>query len=123
MSNKKALIPILVWALVFLACDYIVLPEEEDTLTSAVSKGWSAVATNVGKSDSGDLHIDLTIRNETADWSAMKAAADKPAVLTAGDGKTINCDTVFVSTGGHRLAPAFRCGVSRQVQKPNPKHS
>jgi hypothetical protein len=108
MSKKKALIPILVWALVFLACDYIVLPEEEDTLTSAVSKGWSAVATNVGKSDAGDLHIDLTIRNETADWSAMKAAADKPAVLTAGDGKTTNCDTVFVSTGGHRLAPGFQ---------------
>jgi hypothetical protein len=72
------------------------------------SKGWTAVATNVGKSNAGDLHIDLTIRNETGDWSAMKAAADKPAVLTAGDGKTTNCATVFVSTGGHRLAPGFQ---------------
>ena len=38
----------------------------------------------------------------------MQAAANKPAVLTAGDGKTTNCDTVFVSTGGHRLAPGFQ---------------
>jgi hypothetical protein len=72
-----------------------------------VSKGWSAVATKVGKSEAGDLHIDLTIRNETGKWSAMQAIAGKPAVLTAG-GKTSNCDTVFVSTGGHRLAPGFQ---------------
>jgi hypothetical protein len=29
-------------------------------------------------------------------------------VLTAADGKTISCPTVFVSTGGHRLAPGFQ---------------
>jgi hypothetical protein len=29
-------------------------------------------------------------------------------VLTDGSGKTSNCDTVFVSTGGHRLAPGFQ---------------
>ena len=108
MSIKKALIPILACALLLCACDYIVLPEEVGTSASAASKGWSAMATNIGKSDAGDLHVDLTIRNETADWSAMQAAANKPAVLTAGDGKTTNCDTVFVSTGGHRLAPGFQ---------------
>jgi len=108
MSIKKALFPFLVCALLQLACAYIVFPEELDTSGSSVSKGWSAVATNVGKSDAGDLHIDLTIRNETANWSAMQAVADKPAVLTAGDGKTTNCDTVFVSSGGHRLAPGFQ---------------
>lgn len=108
MSIKKALIPVLACALLLCACDYIVLPEEEEgASTSAGSKGWSAVATNIGKSDAGDLHIDLTIRNETGDWSAMQATAGKPAVLTA-DGKTTNCDTVFVSSGGHRLAPGFQ---------------
>ena len=107
MSIEKTLIPILVCALLLSACAYIVLPEEESNPASSASKGWSAVVTNVGKSNAGDLRIELTLRNETAAWSAMKATADKPAVLTTG-GKTINCDTVFVSTGGHRLAPGFQ---------------
>ena len=106
MRVTKALIPILACALLLGACDYIVLPEEESSPQSKSSKGWSAIVTNVGASDAGGLRIDITIRNETADWSAMKAVADKPAVLTAG-GKTTNCDTVFVGTGGHRLAPGF----------------
>jgi hypothetical protein len=89
------------------ACVYIVLPEDLESPVSTSSEGWSAVVTNVGKSDSGDLHIDLAIRNDTGDWSAMKAAEGKQAVLTS-DGQSINCDTVFVSTGGHRLAPGFQ---------------
>jgi len=108
MRVKKALVPVLICALLLCACDYIVLPEDLDSYTSTKSEGWSAVVTNVGKSDSGDLHIDLTIQNKTGDWSAMQAAAAKPAVLNAGDGKTTNCDTVFVGTGGHRLAPGFQ---------------
>lgn len=108
MSIKKALIPILICALFLTACAYIVLPEEEGDSTLPASKGWSAVVTNIGKSGAGDLHIDLTLRNETADWSAMQAAEDKPALLTASDGQTTNCDTVFVRTGGHRLAPGFQ---------------
>jgi len=107
MNNKKALIPFLVCILVVCACDYIVLPEEEES-SSAISKGWSALATNIGKSNTGDLHIDITIRNETADWSAMHALENNPAVLMASDGTPTNCDTVFVSTGGHRLAPGFQ---------------
>jgi hypothetical protein len=109
MGIKKALIPVLVCALALCvcACDYIVLPEEEDGPLTG-SEGWGAVATNVGKSDAGDLHIDITIQNNTGVWSAMQAVADKPAVLTTSDGKTTNCDTVFVSTGGHRLAPGFQ---------------
>ena len=39
---KKALIPFLVWALISLACQYIVLPEEEESSKSSKSKGWSA---------------------------------------------------------------------------------
>jgi hypothetical protein len=108
MSIKKALIPLLVIILFQYACAYIVLPEEEGSLGSADSKGWSAVATKIGKSEAGDLHIDLTIRNETGDWSAMQAAPGKPAVLTAGDGKTTSCDIIYFGTGGHRLAPGFQ---------------
>ncbi|RPI34740.1 MAG: hypothetical protein EHM70_01895 [Chloroflexota bacterium] len=120
MSVKKALILVLTCALLLGACDYIVLPEEEESLTAAESKGWSAVATSVGKSAAGDLHIDLAILNETANWSAMQAAANEPAVLTAG-GKTTSCDTVFVGTGGHRLAPGFRMKGYTGGTKPEPK--
>ena len=121
MRNIKALIPVLVYALLLFACDYIVLPEGLDKPASSASKGWSAVATNMGKSEAGDLHIDLAIRNETADWSAMQAEAGKPGVLTAGDGKTSNCDTVFVSTGGHRLAPGFQMRGFMAGTKAEPK--
>jgi hypothetical protein len=62
----------------------------------------------VGTSDAGDLHIDITIRNDTGDWSTMHAVDGEPAVLTTADGETINCDTVFVGTGGHRFAPGFQ---------------
>jgi hypothetical protein len=108
MRTTKALALALASILLLCACDYIVLPEDLNSPTSGESKGWSAVATNVGTSDAGDLHIDLTIRNETGDWSAMQATADKPAVLKGSDGKTTNCDTVFVGTGGHRLAPGLQ---------------
>jgi hypothetical protein len=107
MGIKKALFPFLVCALLQLACAYIVFPEELESEGATESKGWSAVVTSVGKSEAGDLHIDLTIRNETGKWSAMQAITGNPAVLTAG-GKTSNCDTVFVGTGGHRLAPGFQ---------------
>ena len=105
MRTHKALIPVLVCALFTLACNYIVLPEDID-MSSGESKGWSAVATSI-TSDAGNLHIDLAIRNDTNDWSAMQAAEGAPAVLKAGS-ETINCDTVFVSSGGHRLAPGFQ---------------
>jgi len=108
MRMKKALVPVLISVLLLSACDYIVLPEDLDSYNSQVSEGWNAVVTNVGKSDTGNLHVDLTIQNKTGDWSAMQATATKPAVLTARDGKATNCDTVFVGTGGHRLAPGFQ---------------
>jgi hypothetical protein len=110
MGNKKILIPVLLAYISFiLACAYIVLPEGLETPESAnkESTGWSAMVTNIGKSDTGDLHIDITIRNGTGDWSALRTAEGKPAVLTSG-GKATNCDSVFVGTGGHRLAPGFQ---------------
>ena len=110
MTVKKVLVPALLACTLFIyACAYIVLPEglEASDAAGKGSNGWSAVVTNVGKSETGDLHIDITIQNETGDWSAMKATDGKPAVLTS-DGKSTNCDTVFVGTGGHRLAPGFQ---------------
>jgi hypothetical protein len=107
MRIKKVLILILTWILIC-SCAYIVVPEEDTTPISSVSSGWSALVTNVGKTDAGDLHIDIAIENETGDWSSMQATANKPAVLTTSDGKTTNCENVFVSTGGTSLAPGFR---------------
>ena len=110
MIIRKVFVPVLLaYAIISLACVYIVLPEGYETSdeNSKESAGWSAVATNIEISESGDFHIDITIRNETGDWSAMNALDDKPALLTNND-KNINCASVFVSTGGHRLAPGFQ---------------
>ncbi len=113
MKAKKMLtLALLACAFFSSACMYIVLPEGLET-QEVVEEGselkvWNAIVTNVGKSEAGDLHIELAIRNDTGEWSTMQAVADKPAVLTTSDGKTTNCDTVFVGTGGHRLAPGFQ---------------
>jgi hypothetical protein len=105
--RKKNHIPIILCGIFLMSCVYIVTPVMDVTPTSTSSKGWTAMVTNVGKSSAGDLHIDIAIRNETGDWSAMQAAANHPAVLTSG-GKNSNCDTVVIGTGGHRLAPGFQ---------------
>jgi hypothetical protein len=110
--NKMLFLALLAYAIFISACAYIVLPEGLES-PEAVEEGlelkvWSAIATNVGKSEAGDLHIDITIRNDTGDWNTMQAVVDKPVVLTTSDGKTTNCDTIFVGTGGHRLAPGFQ---------------
>lgn len=107
MRMIKSLMPILASLLLLPACAYIVLPADLEEPGGAASGSWSAVATNITTSEAGDLHVDITLRNETGDWSAMEATADRPAVLTAGD-KSTNCDTAFVSSGGHRLAPGFQ---------------
>jgi len=112
MNKKKILILALLACSFFtFACVYIVLPEglEVPGETDGAGSGvWSALVTNIGMSESGDLHVDLTIRNDVGDWSTMRAVDGEPAVLTTGDGKTMNCDTVFVGTGGHRFAPGFQ---------------
>jgi len=88
---------------------YIVVPADlMVTPTSTASQGWSGIVTRVGKSDAGDLHIDLAIRNDTQNWSVMQADRGKPAILTTSDGSATNCDTVFVGTGGTSLAPGFQ---------------
>jgi hypothetical protein len=110
MNVRKRLIPILLLTALFsFACVYVVLPEGLEAPDTIKGPGvWSAVVTNVGTSDAGDLHVDITIRNDTGDWSTMHAVADKPAVLSTSDGETTDCDTVFIGTGGHRFAPGFQ---------------
>jgi len=110
MKAKKILImALLAYIICFSACRYIVLPEGLETEEATVgSEGWGAEVTDVSKSEAGDLHIDITIRNDTGEWSTMQAAENKPAVLTSSDGNSVNCDTVFVGTGGHRFAPGFQ---------------
>jgi len=112
MNVKKMLIPgLLVLTLFMSACVYIVLPEgleNPETGNGGEAGVWSAIVTNVGKSDAGDLHVDITIRNDTGNWSTMRAVEGKPAMLATGDGKTVNCDTVIIGTGKHRFAPGFQ---------------
>jgi hypothetical protein len=110
--KKACLIPILLISTVIsLSCAYIVLPEGLEKLpegTNAENAGWTGIVTNMSETDAKGLHIDITIRNDTGDWSTMRAVDGKPAVLTISDGKTTMCDTVFIGTGGHRLAPGFQ---------------
>jgi len=51
----------------------------------------------------------------------MRATEAKPAVLTTSDGKTTDCDTVFISTGGHRLAPGFQMRAYTAGSKATPE--
>lgn len=109
--KRTFLIPLLlIYMLVSLSCAYIVLPEglESSGGAHAGNLGWTGIVTHVGESAAGDLHIDITIRNDTGVWSMMRAADGKPATLTSGDGKTTSCATVYLGTGGHRLAPGFQ---------------
>jgi hypothetical protein len=112
MGLRKTLIPaILAAVLSTFACVYVVLPEErKDTSAGAgaVDAGWAGMATSVGESEPGVLHIELTIRNDTGRWSTVRAADGRPAKLTSGDGTTTDCSTVLLGTGGHRLAPGFQ---------------
>lgn len=75
--------------------------------SSSVGKGWSMFPIAVTKTDTGDLRVDLAVRNNTGDWSAM-AATGEPAELMAKDGKKTPCDTVQVGTGGHYVPPDFQ---------------
>src|SRR5512139_2385275 len=114
---RPLLIPLVAALLVLMlaALGYVVVPACEVgdhgwgcESEAALAKGWIARATNVTTSSAGDLHVDLAILNETGDWSAMQAVPARPAVLKTSDGQSSNCDTVFVGTGGHYLAPGFQ---------------
>ena len=125
---NKVPIPILAFILLLLAGGYllnaggyVVIPASEATPMPTGAKGWAAIVTNVSKNEAGDLHIDLTIRNDTEAWSAMQANEGKPAILTTSDGKRTNCDTVFVGTGETSLAPGFQMQGYTGGTKATPK--
>jgi hypothetical protein len=93
-------------AIISLGCKYVVVPD--DLIAKQADHGaWGAVITYIDLSAEGDLRIDITIRNETGDWSTMTAVPQKPAVLKNGNA-SINCENVQIGTGGHRLAPGFQ---------------
>ena len=110
MGNRKIKYMILLaLSIILFSCVYIVLPEgveHEDDLEEITF--WEGLATNIYHSEAGDLHIDITIQNKTGDWSTMQAVEETPAMLTDAEGNTFDCDTVFIGTGGHRLAPGFQ---------------
>lgn len=110
MTRTIRLAIVLGLAVVTAGCGYIVVPGDPTPDASGSSArpdaGWSAVATKVEQANGG-LHVELAIRNDTGDWSEMHAVEGRPAHLDA-DGKTTDCATVTVGTGGHRLAPGFR---------------
>jgi hypothetical protein len=122
--KKLPVLILLITSLFTFACVYIVLPEGLEAPGSgdgAMTGVWSAFVTNVSQSDAGDLHIDITIRNDSGDWSTMQAVTGQPAVLTTADGETVNCDTVFISTGRHRFAPGFQMRGYTTGKKDDPQ--
>ena len=108
MRTPTAAAALLLGTLVLGACDYIVTPADESTPTPVTAGVWTAVATAVSQTESGDLHVDLAIENQTGDWSAMEVASSGAVSLKAGDGSSKSCGTAFVGTGGNYLAPGFR---------------
>lgn len=108
LRSRAAVGLLIACALVIGACDYIVTPADESTPTPAIAGVWSAVATAVGQTAAGDLHVDLAIQNQTGQWSAMQVAPSGAVSLTTSDGKSAPCGSAFVGTGGTSLAPGFR---------------
>jgi hypothetical protein len=110
MENRKIKYFFLIaLSMIIFACVYIVLPEGVELREDlAEDIYWEGLATNIFQTEGGDLHIDLTVHNNTGDWSTMHAIEGTPAVIAYADGKTANCDTVNIGTGGHRLAPGFQ---------------
>jgi hypothetical protein len=93
-------------------CDYIVPPIDFSSPTpTLIDNGWAGVATSVGDS-SGSLHVDLSIVNNTSDWSAMDVSATA-AKVEDSSGSSHDCKTayvgtsVFVNDGAWYLPPGF----------------
>jgi hypothetical protein len=88
-------------------CDYVVIPEQAPTPPPAVAGGgWAALATNVEQTPDG-LHVDLAIRNDTGDWSAMALDDTRSVRLSDGSGGTSSCATAVVGTGGTSIPAGF----------------
>lgn len=112
MKYKKIFVAaLLAFALAISSCVYIVLPEgiEQGGFGGgSENRGWAGMAIAVDQTAGGVLRIEVAIRNDTGDWSTMRAVQDSPALLQASDGNTVECDDLVINTGGHRLAPGFQ---------------
>ena len=51
--------------------------------------------------------VDLSIRNDTGDWSVMGIDDGGSVKLVQSNGDTTACGTAFVGTGGTSLPPGF----------------
>ncbi len=125
MRVPRTLAAVVVLGLAITGCDYIVPPIDNSTPTPVLSgQGWGAIVTGVSEAK-GALHVDISLRNDTGDWSAMNVAAST-AEITDGSGKTSSCSTAFVGTsvfvndGGWYLPPGFvmKGYTSGPVSKP-----
>jgi hypothetical protein len=98
--------------MVIAGCDYIIPPYEPNTPTPGLAdNGWAGIVTGVAETG-GALRVDVSIVNNTNDWSAMDVAAST-AQVTDSSGSSHDCGTVFVGTavfvnnGGWYLPPGF----------------
>ncbi len=92
---------------VLAGCDYIVIPESKSTPPPAEAEGiWTGVATNVEESADG-LRVDLAIRNDTGNWSAMEMAEGRSVTVVDASGSSRPCATAVVGTGGTSIPPGF----------------
>ncbi len=112
MKVPRTLAAIIVMGLAVTGCDYIVPPLDNSTPTPILTgKGWGGIVTGVSEAH-GALHVDISLRNDTGDWSAMNVATSSASV-TDGSGKTSSCATAFVGTSvfvndsGWFLPPGF----------------
>ena len=112
MRVPRTLAAVVAVVMAVTGCDYIVPPIDTSTATPLLSgQGWGAIVTGVSEAN-GALHVDLSLRNDSGDWSAMNVAAST-AEVTDGSGKTSSCATAFVGTSvfvndsGWFLPPGF----------------
>jgi hypothetical protein len=112
MNLRKLMAAVIACGLLATGCDYIVPPIGDVTPTpGAADNGWAGIVNKVADAN-GALHVDLSIVNDTGDWSAMDIASST-AKLTDSQGKSRDCETVFVGTsvfvndGGTYLPTGF----------------
>lgn len=88
-------------------CEYVVIPEQRSTPPPAMAEGvWTAIANTVEQTPEG-LHVALSIRNDTGDWSAMEIAEGASVSLVDASGTSSECETAVVETGGTSIPPGF----------------
>lgn len=108
MTSRRVPLALLACAILLGGCGYIVTPADESSPTPKTAGVWTAIATAVKRTQAGDLRVDLAIRNDTGEWSAMNVASSGAVSLITSDGKTSPCGAAFVGTGGTSLPPGFQ---------------